>query len=149
MAKRMGVSRTPVREALRELGVLGLVQARPHCGGLVVAAPFENVTSLLKTLETQCACLVAECAEARQKLAGISVDGPDWRKALWDAVSNEPMARLLGQYWRYLEPCLDRARHDANMARQVLASIERADCMQAREWMDHYLSKLFQRPLAE
>ncbi len=36
LASRFGVSRTPVREALAQLGATGLVEMRPHRGALVV-----------------------------------------------------------------------------------------------------------------
>lgn len=62
LAGRFGVSRTPVREALRELTASGLVDARPHRGA-VVARPsverLQNMFEVMAELEALCAGLSA------------------------------------------------------------------------------------------
>ncbi|MCS0503405.1 GntR family transcriptional regulator [Ancylobacter mangrovi] len=62
LATRFGVSRTPVREALRELTASGLVDARPHRGA-VVARPgverLQNMFDVMAELEGLCAGLSA------------------------------------------------------------------------------------------
>ena len=63
LARRFGVSRTPVREAIRLLAASGLVEARPHRGA-VVALPSESrivgMFEALRELESLCAGLAAE-----------------------------------------------------------------------------------------
>jgi DNA-binding GntR family transcriptional regulator len=62
LAKRFAVSRTPVREALRELGATGLVLSRAHQGAVVAAIPSERVAEIcesLAELEAVCARLCA------------------------------------------------------------------------------------------
>src|SRR5262245_66217279 len=44
LARRFGVSRTPVREAIRQLDASGLVEVRPHRGALVARPSEERLT---------------------------------------------------------------------------------------------------------
>lgn len=57
-ARRFGVSRTPIREAIRELSAMGLVQTRPHRGA-VVALPtpdqLRDMFAVMGELEALCA----------------------------------------------------------------------------------------------
>lgn len=62
LAARFGVSRTPVREAIRELAASGLVDTRPHRGA-VVARPsverLQHMFDVMAELEALCAGLCA------------------------------------------------------------------------------------------
>ncbi|WGD31427.1 GntR family transcriptional regulator [Ancylobacter sp. WKF20] len=72
LAARFGVSRTPVREALRELAASGLVDARPHRGAVVARPSLERLQDMfdvMAELEALCAGLAALAmtpAERRQ-----------------------------------------------------------------------------------
>ncbi|MDR3495816.1 MAG: GntR family transcriptional regulator [Ancalomicrobiaceae bacterium] len=58
LAERHGVSRTPVREALRELAAAGLVEHRPHRGAVVAAITqrqLEEMFEVMADLEALCA----------------------------------------------------------------------------------------------
>lgn len=57
LADRFGASRTPVREALRQLSVSGLVEMRPHRGGVVARLTSEQIMDMFETsaeIEAMC-----------------------------------------------------------------------------------------------
>jgi DNA-binding GntR family transcriptional regulator len=62
LAKRFAVSRTPVREALRELAASGLAESRAHVGAVVTPmteARFHDIFEAVAELEAVCARLSA------------------------------------------------------------------------------------------
>lgn len=62
LAARFAVSRTPVREALKQLAAIDLVDVRPHRGAIVAELPPERLTELFEALaevEAVCARLAA------------------------------------------------------------------------------------------
>ena len=62
LACRFGVSRTPVREALKRLAGLDLIEIRPHRGAVVVDMPATRISELFEALaeaEATCARLAA------------------------------------------------------------------------------------------
>jgi DNA-binding GntR family transcriptional regulator len=63
IARRFNVSRTPVREALRQLAASGLIEARPHRGAVVARPSIDRLTGMFEAmaeLEALCAGLAAE-----------------------------------------------------------------------------------------
>ncbi|MEW6639219.1 MAG: GntR family transcriptional regulator [Pseudomonadota bacterium] len=63
LARRFKVSRTPVREALRQLVASGLVESRAHRGAVVARPSVERLNSMFEAmaeLEALCAGLAAE-----------------------------------------------------------------------------------------
>jgi len=63
LAQRFNVSRTPVREALRQLAASGLVETRAHHGAVVARPSLERLTAMFEAmaeLEAMCAGLAAE-----------------------------------------------------------------------------------------
>lgn len=62
LARRYEVSRTPVREALRELAALGLVETRPHASAVVARLALARLADMFEAvaeLEAVCARLSA------------------------------------------------------------------------------------------
>ena len=62
IARRFNVSRTPVREALRQLAASGLIDARAHRGAVVARPSIERLTGMFEVmaeLEALCAGLAA------------------------------------------------------------------------------------------
>src|SRR6266852_7430735 len=63
LARRFGVSRTPVREAIRQLAASGLVEVRAHRGAVVARPSEERLVGMFEAmaeLEALCAGLAAE-----------------------------------------------------------------------------------------
>ena len=63
IARRFNVSRTPVREALRQLAASGLVETRAHRGAVVARPTLDRLTGMFEAmaeLEAICAGLAAE-----------------------------------------------------------------------------------------
>jgi DNA-binding GntR family transcriptional regulator len=63
IARRFSVSRTPVREALRQLAASGLIDTRAHRGAVVARPSIERLTGMFEAmaeLEALCAGLAAE-----------------------------------------------------------------------------------------
>jgi DNA-binding GntR family transcriptional regulator len=76
IAQRFKVSRTPVREALRQLAASGLIDARAHRGAVVAWPSIERLTGMFEAmaeLEALCAGLAAErmLPAARHQLEAV------------------------------------------------------------------------------
>ncbi len=76
IARRFNVSRTPVREALRQLAASGLVEARAHRGAVVAQPSIERLGGMFEAmaeLEALCSSLAAErmTPAERQRLEAI------------------------------------------------------------------------------
>ena len=76
LAARYGVSRTPVREALRQLGTTGLVQMRPRRGAVVAALTPDRLAELfvaMGEIEATCARLAAQSMDPieRRRLRAV------------------------------------------------------------------------------
>src|SRR6202171_4087120 len=72
LAERFGVSRTPIREALRQLSAVGLVEMRPRRGAVVrslLAADIVHMLELMAEIEGFCARLAARRMTPAQRSA--------------------------------------------------------------------------------
>lgn len=70
IARRFSVSRTPVREALRQLAASGLIEARAHRGAVVARPSLERLSGMFEAmaeLEAMCAGLAAERMSAVER----------------------------------------------------------------------------------
>jgi len=62
LARQFGVSRTPVREAIRQLEAIGLAVARPHRGAVVAPITGERLDEMFAVLGELEAVCARECA---------------------------------------------------------------------------------------
>ncbi|MCD7715578.1 MAG: GntR family transcriptional regulator [Lachnospiraceae bacterium] len=155
LAQKLGVSRTPVREAIRMLELEGLVTTIPRRGAVVAditVSDMEDVLEVrlaLEELAVQIVCkkLTREQLDELKGLAagfGRTLDGNDvgacaqadmaFHEAIYNATGNKRLVQILNnlreQMYRYrMEYLKDRSSH------QVLAE-EHAEILQALEDRD-------------
>lgn len=162
LASDLGMSRTPIREALIRLEKEGLVEVRPRHGMRVLGVSARDMTEIyeiLTALESMAAEFVARRGLDREQLGSLRAAVRDMDKALarddldaW-AVADERFHKLLVDYCgncrlkRLVDGCFDQA-HRARMLtlrlrpkptrsnddhRATLDAIERRDPEAARE----------------
>ncbi len=126
LADRFGVSRTPIREALRQLSVSGLVEIRPRRGGVVARMTPERIMELFETM----AEVEAVCA----RLATYRMT-PIERSQLLDL--HEAALRFAAEgdvdgYDRInhaFHECIYRATHNAFLAEQAISLRSRMNAL--------------------
>jgi DNA-binding GntR family transcriptional regulator len=161
IATRLGCSRTPVREAFRHLGALGLAIFEKNRGGSVVRIERVVMSELFEALaETAAAC--AGLAATRSEGACRSIAGRDWPlaaspaangavddllSAVFQACGNRPLAegaaaircRLL-PYWRLLgEEALRWSATGLEAQAEILRAIGAGDGNEARRAMRAFI----------
>ncbi len=102
LAREFEVSRTPIREAIRQLEMSGLVEARPHRGALVCDIPSERLDDMFAVmLELEALC-------TRLAVGAMTADGRAALRSLHDA-----SADLVGRDGRDAYANANDAFHDA------------------------------------
>lgn len=155
LARRYGVSRTPVREALRQLAAIELVDLRPHRGAVVAGIAESRVVELFEALgeaEAACARLAAVKAGTaeRQRIealhricreamaagdrVAIPVTNRHWHEALYTSAHNGFLADQALTLRRRLAPfthaqfgLADRPPASADEHERVMAALRRRD----------------------
>lgn len=123
-SNRMGVSRTPLREAVRQLATLGLVENRPHRGVVVGEGVGEALFETLSELEAVCACLATERmqAEERRELVRLAAGDGDWLAAVHRGCGNTVLVGLAETLW---QPILGAAPTHGAMAPELEQALAR------------------------
>ena len=166
LAERLGISRTPVREALRRLGGEGLVEGHSHRGFRVTNLGLDAVLRRLEVraiLEPGIAALAAErrtgrdldlmrVAIADEEEARDGIEAHDASRrfhiALARASGNEELVRVIESLWlvevgrrllfrRSAEP--DWQRTDASEHREVLAAVHERRAADAERLMARHV----------
>ena len=164
IATRLGCSRTPVREAFRHLGALGMVRFEKNRGGSVVELDRRSMLELyqaLAELAASCAGLAASQSEStrRTSLAGIDPEpappagagnSSDLYQTLQRAAGNALLAeaassvrcRLL-PYWRLMDKAgADWTEFGKSAQAKVLAAVQAGEARAARHLMRSYVLTL-------
>lgn len=117
LARRLSVSRTPLREALRDLASSGLVELRPHRGAIVVPLDPQRLVDLMEAVgevDALCAKLAAGRMTdiERQHLRSLQRDGERALKAR----NRDAYAA----YNRQLHDCIALGAHNRTIAETAL-----------------------------
>lgn len=128
LAQHFGVSRTPVREALRELAAADLVELRPRQGAVVASFTVTQLLHMFEVmaeLESFCAKLAARrmTAEERHRLAAVHEDCRDLAErseahAYYDANRRFHEVIYAGSHNTYLEETTRGMRNRLNPYRR-------------------------------
>lgn len=106
-AKRFNVSRTPVREAFRQLTALGLIENRPHRGVLVTPISHKLVRDLHQAYAAiggACIRLADQCAD-RDSSSMQGLDDDDRIAAALHAAGGNSVLKDMGDaLWCRLKP---------------------------------------------
>lgn len=122
LAQRYGASRTPVREALRQLAASGLVEVRPRRGVVVARLTPERIADMFETtaeIEAMCARLATYRMTPLER--GRLMDLQEDSAAAVEAGDVDAYDRLN----RAFHVSLYAATHNSFMAEQALAIRER------------------------
>lgn len=164
IASALGVSRIPVRSALRTLESEGLVVFHPHRGATVSTLTPEDVAEIYEirvrlekfALQAVCERITPEEVLELEQLAEVldqahdEANPEDWytaRKRFYGRLyeiarvprTAEIIERLRGEAGRYL----NRTRTlDAHGHTQMVDAIKRGDPLSAEKWLDEHLAKV-------
>jgi DNA-binding GntR family transcriptional regulator len=135
LAKRFGVSRTPIREALMQLASIGMVDLQPHRGAFVASLSLKEIIErfeMMAALEGMCGALAARritdeqrtnlveahkaCAEAAKSgsMDAYYYANKSFHQAIYEACNNSYLAEQARQLHTRLQPYRRlqlRARH--------------------------------------
>ncbi|WP_043644157.1 GntR family transcriptional regulator [Caenispirillum salinarum] len=141
LAHRFEVSRTPVREALRQLSASGLVEVRPRQGAVVSVITLPRLVEMFEVmaeLEAMCARLAArrmsdkeradlkrfvdECEDFEKKtdLEGYYAANKVFHDAIYDGSHNEVLADMTRSLHRRTAPY---RRHQLNRPGRISESL--------------------------
>ena len=161
IGKELGVSRTPVREAVRQLALEGLVQIIPNKGAFVTGISARDVMDMYQIrarLESLCASMAAEHASEEQ-LEGmeetivlsdyhagkgnydqVCQQDSRFHKLLYEASGSRILAHTLGDFHQYLQRVRMasvqyrmRVRPSNSEHRKILEAIRRGDGREAEK----------------
>ncbi len=118
IARKFGVSRTPVREAIRQLEATGLAEARPRRGAVVAAVTRERLCEMffmMLELEALCAREAAAnmTAEERERLTRLHEAGA--------VVARSGNAAVYAQHNVAFHDAIYAGAHNAYLAEMTLA----------------------------
>lgn len=165
VAKMLGVSRMPVREAIQILASEGLIEMRPNRSALVLQVPDAfirdhfDVRMILECETIARACLRFTDYEALKEvhtqhknavesneMEAIQHTNQAFHMLIWDAAGNKRLKMLLMQLWSgvAISRPSDSILHLHNEHDQILEALLRRDPQSAREAMKKHLERSMQ-----
>lgn len=159
-SNRMGVSRTPLREAVRQLATLGLVENRPHRGVVVAEGVGEALFETLAELEAVCACLATErmAGDGRSELARLAAEDGDWLGAIHRGCANSVLVGLVETLWQPIlngppvQRCLMAPELKRVLGKRIAAAIVNGNRSEAESNMREFVraaATAFTTPVAK
>ena len=169
IARQLGVSQAPVREAIRELDLMGLVETEPFRGSYVrklSRGDLEEVYAVRANLEGMAAAVAArkmsddeladlagmvarmEEAAARGDVRGMIAEDVLFHQRIVEAAGNRFLARLWTivrmANWTFVTTRLaqDRLAELAQRHREVLRALEARDPLAAEQAMRAHMEQL-------
>lgn len=165
LAGRLSISRTPVREAIRQLEADGLVEHRPHAGAVVRTLSYAEITELyamravLESTVARMAALAASPIELEAletlnaEMAAPSADADEryrlnnqFHRALLDVAKNRFLTRAMDSVEKtllILGPStlgeFSRAQEAVDEHARVLEAIRARDAETAEREMRHHI----------
>src|ERR1700730_13449051 len=118
LAERFGASRTPVREALRQLAVSGLVEMRPRRGAVVTRMTAERIMDMFETsaeIEAMCVRLATYRMTPLERSHLLKLH--DASKAMVEAGDNDAYDTFNLDF----HESIYRATHNSFLAEQAIA----------------------------
>jgi len=167
LSQKYGVSRTPVREALRQLELEGLVQLVPNKGATVIGVSEKDIDDIYAVrirIEGLAARLCAENAteeelQALERLCDLQefyllkgkteqlwqLDG-EFHNTIFEASRNRPLRSMLSSFHSYISRArsnsmrsADRAAHSVDEHRAILSAITVHDGDRAEQLMTEHI----------
>lgn len=165
LGEEMGVSRTPVREALRQLELEGLVEIIPNKGAFVQGISSKDVEDIYRIrarLEGLCASMAVECItqeqldrleeiillshfyEEKSDIDHLFTLDSQFHEVLYESCGSKMLEHLLKDYHQYVQRV--RSRSLKRQQRAKKSTQEHAEILQAiKEKDDKNADKLATR----
>ena len=144
LANRLGVSRTPVREAIRKLELEGLVVMIPRKGAEVARITEKDLRDVL---EVRCSLEEFESAIESGDNAAIADSDMEFHDIIFDATGNPRLIQIIGnlreQFYRYrLEYVKDTDYHIVllNEHKELVNAIRAGKKEEARKIMKKHIT---------
>ena len=169
LAQKLGVSRTPVREAIRKLELEGLVLMIPRKGAVVAEITVSDLEDVLEVrmaleelaLKHACRRITKEQLDELEQLAAVfseSLNGDDvgacaqadmlFHDAIYEATGNNRLIQILNnlreQMYRYrMEYLKDRHSHAQLLEEheEILNALKSHDEKSALEWISRHIER--------
>ncbi len=146
LAKRLGVSRTPIREALGQLTRQGILRARVGGGSVVPSPSIEEIRQIIAVralLEPAAVRLAAQeygptefdriskAIDAESRAAPRTQPGmfakanEDFRHAIFDGISNRVLSSVIAQFAGHLHFIRGATLSDMDLRREIVSRQEK------------------------